>query len=313
MAPAAHSTPISVLLPTALVERRRLMEKLRANRHRRLVLVSAQPAYDDILAFYGRVFQEQAADIETIAVTAGAPDAARAGIARKEGFPLVVPAELPVDLAHAAALLLRLCQAVQGATPPLKAAAAAIRSAIDDNRLNPVEMLEARRDENPERFATLAAELDVPLEVLAFFADESLAPSLVAGRRQVAGHWREDAARDQGYCPVCGSAPALGVLEEDGRRFFICSVCRQRWRVRRVRCAACGQTDAQKLYYIYSEEEPAYRIDACDVCRHYVKTVDRRRLARPFYPPLEQVLTVHLDLVAAENQLTPAPGANWGN
>jgi len=307
MAPAAHSTPISVLLPTALVERRRLMEKLRANRHRRLVLVSAQPAYDDILAFYGRVFQEQAADIETIAVTAGAADAARAGTARQEGFPLVVPAELPVDLAHAAALLLRLCQAVQGATPPLKAAAAAIRSAIDDNRLNPVEMLEARRDENPERFATLAAELDVPLEVLAFFADESLATSLVAG------HWREDAARDQGYCPVCGSAPALGVLEEDGRRFLICSVCRQRWRVRRVRCAACGQTDAQKLYYIYSEEEPAYRIDACDVCRHYVKTVDRRRLARPFYPPLEQVLTVHLDLVAAENQLTPAPGANWGN
>jgi hypothetical protein len=122
----------------------------------------AMPAYDDILAFYGRVFQEQAADIETIAVTAGTPDAARAGIARKEGFPLVAPAELPVDLNHAAALLLRLCQAVQGATPPLKAAAAAIRTAIDDNRLNPKEILEARRDENPERFATLAAELDVP-------------------------------------------------------------------------------------------------------------------------------------------------------
>lgn len=44
MVSAAQPTPISVLLPEALVERRRLMEKLRANRHRRLVLVSAQPA-----------------------------------------------------------------------------------------------------------------------------------------------------------------------------------------------------------------------------------------------------------------------------
>jgi FdhE protein len=271
----------------------------------------AMPAYDEILAFYGRVFKEQAADSETITVTADAPDAARVEVARKEGFPLVAPAELPVDLSHAAALLLRLCRAVQGATAPLAAAAKAIDSAIDDNRLDAKQMLQARRDTNPDRFAALAAELEIPLEVLTFFADQSLTPSLVAGRRRVAAHWQQGAAHDKGYCPVCGSAPALGALEEDGRRFLICSVCRQRWQVQRVRCAACGQTDAQKLYYIYSEEEPAYRIDACDVCRHYVKTVDRRRLARPFYPPLEQVLTVHLDLVAAENKLAPAPGANW--
>jgi LuxR family transcriptional regulator, maltose regulon positive regulatory protein len=44
MAPVAHLTPISALLSGALVERRRLMEKLRANRHRRIVLVAAQPA-----------------------------------------------------------------------------------------------------------------------------------------------------------------------------------------------------------------------------------------------------------------------------
>ncbi|MDY0310971.1 MAG: BTAD domain-containing putative transcriptional regulator [Desulfobacterales bacterium] len=44
MASVAYLTPISGLLPPALVKRRRLMEKLRANRHRRLVLVAAQPA-----------------------------------------------------------------------------------------------------------------------------------------------------------------------------------------------------------------------------------------------------------------------------
>jgi FdhE protein len=273
----------------------------------------AMPAYDDILAFYGRVFQEQATGIEAIAVTVEAPDAERVEIARREGFPLVSPAELPGDLAHGADLLVRLCRAVQGATAPLAAAAGAIQAAIDQKPLAPEEMLRAHREENSDRFAAMAAALGIPVEVLAFFADQSLAPSLGVGRRLLAAGWEPDLTRSRGFCPICGSAPALGVLEEDGRRFLVCSVCRQPWQLPRVRCAACGQTNAEKLYYIYSEEEPAYRIDACDVCHHYIKTVDRRRLARPFYPPLEQLLTVHLDLVAGENQLTPVSGANWGD
>jgi len=271
----------------------------------------AMPAYADLLAFYARVFQEQAAGADTIRVTAPPVDASRAEIARKEGFPLLSPAELPVDLAHAADLLARLCQAVGNATAPLAAAAAAIQAAIAEKRLSPETLLRSRREENQADVERLAADLEIPVDVLAFFADQSLMPSRVAGRRLITADRKDDETRDKGYCPICGSAPALGALEEDGRRFLFCGLCRHRWQVPRVRCASCGQTNAEKLYYIYSEEEPAYRIDACDACRHYIKTVDRRRLTRPFYPPLEQVLTVHLDLVAAEKELTPVPGANW--
>ncbi len=270
----------------------------------------AMPAYAGLLTFYARVFQAQAADVDSIRVAAALPDASRAEIARKEGFPLLAPAELPVDLVHGGDLLVRLCRAVQDVTPPLAAAAAAIQAGIAEGRLNPETLPATRLQEGAARFEALAAELKTPVEVLAFFADQSLMPSREAGRRQITAAW-EDEVRTMGFCPVCGGAPALGSIEEDGRRYLFCSVCRHRWQVPRVRCAVCGQTDAQKLYYIYSEEEPAYRIDACEACRHYVKTVDRRRLTRPFYPPLEQVLTVHLDLVAAEKDLVPAPGANW--
>jgi FdhE protein len=52
--------------------------------------------------------------------------------------------------------------------------------------------------------------------------------------------------------------------------------------------------------YLYSEEEKEYRVDACESCRKYIKTVDTRVLGRRAYPPLEQVASLHLDLKAAE-------------
>ncbi len=267
----------------------------------------AMPAYTGLLAFYARVFEQQAAGARMIHVEAPQLGAARLDIARREGLPLVAPHELPVDLAHGAGLLERLCRAVQGATEPLAAAAAAIQAALQARRLDPRDLLRARREQDPGRFEGLAADLGTPPDILAFFADQSLLPSLVAGRRQIAGRWlKENETRSDGSCPVCGSAPALGLLEEDGRRLLFCGMCRQPWPLPRVRCAACGQTNPAKLYYIYCEEEPAYRLDACDACGRYVKTVDRRRLSRPFYPPLEQVLTLHLDLVAAGKGLFPA-------
>jgi hypothetical protein len=35
-------------------------------------------------------------------------------------------------------------------------------------------------------------------------------------------------------------------------------------------------------------------------CRRYLKVVDTRKMVRSFYPPLEQVASLHLDMLAAE-------------
>jgi FdhE protein len=52
--------------------------------------------------------------------------------------------------------------------------------------------------------------------------------------------------------------------------------------------------------YLYSEEEKEYRLDACDSCRTYIKTVDTRVIDRRTYPALEQIASLHLDLKASE-------------
>jgi FdhE protein len=65
-------------------------------------------------------------------------------------------------------------------------------------------------------------------------------------------------------------------------------------------CPFCGSRNPEGLFYLYSDEEKEYRVDACQSCRNYIKTVDTRVLSRRAYPPLEQVASLHLDFKAAE-------------
>ena len=97
-------------------------------------------------------------------------------------------------------------------------------------------------------------------------------------------------------CPFCGyhADMAAIVAGMDGKRFLYCSLCGHRWQYRRIACAVCGTENASDLEYLSSEEESRYRIDVCNSCGGYVKTV---RLAR-----FEDINECDL---AVENLLTP--------
>ncbi|NIS62640.1 MAG: formate dehydrogenase accessory protein FdhE, partial [Proteobacteria bacterium] len=65
-------------------------------------------------------------------------------------------------------------------------------------------------------------------------------------------------------------------------------------------CPFCENTDHQTLRYFYTEREKAYRIDICDKCKRYIKTVDARQLAGEIFLPVEDIGTLHLDILAAD-------------
>ena len=69
----------------------------------------------------------------------------------------------------------------------------------------------------------------------------------------------------------------------------------------RLMCACCGNTDQESLRYLYSELEKGYRIDVCDKCKGYIKTVDSREISHEIVPAVEDLATLHLDMVAEEN------------
>jgi len=78
-------------------------------------------------------------------------------------------------------------------------------------------------------------------------------------------------------CPLCGGQPLLGVLRPEGdgaKRRMMCSFCQQEWDFRRIYCAACGETDEKKLPVYVAEQFPHIRVEACETCKVYVRTID---------------------------------------
>ncbi len=104
-------------------------------------------------------------------------------------------------------------------------------------------------------------------------------------------------------CPVCGARPQVAVLHPEGdggKRFLVCSFCLTEWEFRRILCPVCAEEDYQKLPRYSAEDLVAVRVEACDTCKYYLKSVDMTvdGLAVPL---VDEVATAPLDLWAAEH------------
>jgi len=114
-----------------------------------------------------------------------------------------------------------------------------------------------------------------------------------------------DIPRARFACPFCGGAPQLSILEsavhaDGGGRQLMCGTCSTVWPFRRVLCAQCGEEDEQRLGYYHSPAFDHVRVDACDTCRHYLKTIDLSRLGIAV-PIVDEVAGASMDLWALEH------------
>lgn len=103
-------------------------------------------------------------------------------------------------------------------------------------------------------------------------------------------------------CPFCGRKPGFGVLRpagDGGRRSLVCSFCLAEWEFRRIVCAACGEENYLKLPVYSAEDLDHVRVEACDTCKSYIKTVDLTKggLAEPI---VDELASIPLDLWAEE-------------
>jgi FdhE protein len=72
----------------------------------------------------------------------------------------------------------------------------------------------------------------------------------------------------------------------------------------------CDNDDQDSLQYFYGEGEMACRVDLCDSCHHYIKTIDVRPVEAPD-PILEDLATLHLDVVAGEKEYSRVVLNSW--
>jgi FdhE protein len=103
-------------------------------------------------------------------------------------------------------------------------------------------------------------------------------------------------------CPRCGRKPVVGVLRPEGdggKRALICCLCATEWNFRRIVCAACGEEDVYKQPVYTDGDVEHVRVEACDTCHTFIKTVDLTRNGLAV-PVVDEIATLALTLWAQE-------------
>ena len=103
-------------------------------------------------------------------------------------------------------------------------------------------------------------------------------------------------------CPLCGGRPVTGVLRiegDGGKRFLLCAFCGTEWEFRRIYCAFCGESREQSLPVFVAEKFPHIRVEACDTCRHCIRSVDLTKDGHAI-PVVDDLAAIPLALWAEE-------------
>jgi FdhE protein len=267
-------------------------------------VIKSKPVYAEILEFYAAVFNAQEASKGRIQLEPVKISEALQTAKAREKLPLIGIEEFRYDETESATLFVTLCRLAQEANPKLADTAKSILKAVETT-LKPAVLFGGLLNGNEALFENTANDLGIEKPVLGFFTYSSLKPSLCACADQLAVYLDPQEPWLQGYCPVCGSAPILSILEDEGQRKLVCSFCWHSWSAKRVYCPYCDSSQNKDLHYFFSEEEKDSRVDLCDNCKKYIKTIDCRNADRLIYPPLEQIATMHLDMQAQEMGFNP--------
>lgn len=274
-------------------------------RQRAQQLKEKWPGYGPLLDFYVTVREAQEASKPRVRAARAKAENGR-GV--RQGFPRIGEAGFPIDTKSSVSLFGTLSRLGRAANPHFATQVERIEQARADGSMNLEALLAGGGREGMTEKAAIERGLDV--QVLSFLVANSTRPSIEAAKDQLLKGFETDSWRECS-CPICGSPPALSVLKgEPARRYSLCSHCSCPWQIDRLSCSVCGNNDQDSLQCFYGEGEMACRIDLCDSCHHYVKTIDVRALEAPD-PSLEDLATLHLDVVAAQKGYSRAAPNPW--
>lgn len=256
-----------------------------------------RPLYAELLDLYEKIRVEQALASPSISVNHLTVGEKLRTLEAKEGFPLIGKEDFVLDIPSSVALFESICHIAKNANEKIHANILALEEALSINALNLKELLKRHFDQS--YMDNTAEEFDIDKTILKFLVHSGIQPSLAANVEKLKDrvdhkNWLK------GYCPICGSLPQISELNGEGKRYLLCSFCGLRWPVERLRCPFCDNSEHDKLHYIYAEGQESCRIDLCDNCNHYIKTVDSRKLSYEPDLELEDITTLHLDILASE-------------
>jgi FdhE protein len=277
-------------------------------RERAQQLKEKRPGYGEILDFYSKVKELQDQSKSSLKTDPIKLEKERKDLLAREGFSLIRKEDFPLDIEASIRLFRSLCRIGKAANPHMAGQVEKIREALGKKKMDLKKLFEGGVEEKTIEQVAVASGLDET--IFSFFIQSSIRPSIEAGVEQLRGELDPETWR-KGHCPACGSLPSLSLLKgEEGRRYLLCSFCGYQWRTDRLSCPACNNKEQESLEYFCGEGEEAFRIDLCDRCHRYIKTIDYRSLEESD-PSLEDLATLHLDVLAAQKGYRRAVPNPW--
>jgi FdhE protein len=89
-------------------------------------------------------------------------------------------------------------------------------------------------------------------------------------------------------------------MGDGGARSLVCSFCFDEWEFRRIVCPGCGEENDQKLAVFTTSDFDYIRVECCETCKTFIKTVELSKNGRAG-PAVDERASAPLDLWAREH------------
>ncbi len=220
----------------------------------------------------------------------------------EQGQPIADLSRITIDEKFLKSVFHRVCEVTLDFEDQKKAEVLKINRAIQNESIDLDKLNEALVFGKSRYFASAAKKLGASKGILYSITLMVFRPifELAAEKEK---HVVKDYEWKKGYCPICGSRPKMAKLEKEvGRRYLWCPLCGSEWVYRRVKCPFCENENQELLRFFYLDEMSTYRVDVCDNCKSYIKTVDERKKSNDEKTifEIEDSITLFLDKIAAK-------------
>src|SRR5262245_56718364 len=220
------------------------------------------------------------------------------------GVPALAGEPVPLPVPVLTPALLNLCDAL--AAGGAADAATHIRDAVASGTMEAGSLLTAsfRRDQPAIRVG--ATHRGLAPDLVWLVAELAVSPFIHGLQRSLFERAGHDALHDAldvyapGYCPACGSWPAVAEVVS-GHRTLRCSFCAAAWELPTYACIYCGEKDEAFVTAAPNEERKDRRVELCRTCGSYLKTIDLDELSPFPLLAISDIETTDLDVAAMEH------------
>lgn len=168
----------------------------------------------------------------------------------------------------------------------------------DKRKLSMKELVIALVDNNKEKFSNILDGYDVSQTILERIAELISSPYL----ELCAEYFNKKLSQfvwNQPNCPICGNLPNMALVnEQTNEKHLWCRFCDTTWEFKEKTCPYCLNDDQTKFKLIFPSTQSPYRLDVCECCNNYVKTIDGLITDEQINFSVKNIETYYLDLLA---------------